>query len=114
MIKVKGKQVAPAELEAHLLSHPRISDCAVIGVPDERAGEVPRAYVVANVSELKGDAAQSLKKVILEYVREHKDRSMWLDLGGVEFVPSVPKSPSGKILRRMLKEQVGSEINSKL
>jgi acyl-CoA synthetase (AMP-forming)/AMP-acid ligase II len=50
LIKVKGMQVAPAELEAHLLSHPYVSDVAVIPVPDDRAGEVPKAYVVKSPS----------------------------------------------------------------
>ncbi len=113
MIKVKGEQVAPADLEAHLLSHPSISDCVVIGIPDQRAGEVPRAYVVLSASGIDGQAAQSLQKDILEYVREHKDRSMWLT-GGVEFVSIIPKSPSGKILRRVLKEKAAIETRSKL
>ena len=114
MIKVKGKQVAPAELEAHLLSHPEVGDCAVIGVPDERAGEIPRAYIVANANDLSREASHTLEKDIVEYVRKYKDSSMWLDAGGVEFVSSVPKSPSGKILRSVLMEQVARTARSKL
>ncbi|KAJ5182630.1 Acyl-CoA ligase inpC [Penicillium capsulatum] len=101
LIKVKGLQVAPAELEAHLLTHPAVSDCAVIAVPDEAAGEVPKAIVVKTASAGSDkDAEQSIKK----FVEEHKARHKWLK-GGVRFVDAVPKSPSGKILRRLLRDQ---------
>ncbi|KAE8153544.1 hypothetical protein BDV25DRAFT_127200 [Aspergillus avenaceus] len=102
LIKVKGLQVAPAELEAHLLSHPAVADCAVIAIPDEAAGEVPKAIVVKSGSAGKDDeqTAQSIKK----YVEEHKARHKWLK-GGIRFVDAVPKSPSGKILRRLIRDQ---------
>ncbi|KAJ5536207.1 Acyl-CoA ligase inpC [Penicillium frequentans] len=101
LIKVKGLQVAPAELEAHLLTHPAVADCAVIAIPDDMAGEVPKAIVVKTPSAGPDEtAAQSIKK----HVEDHKARHKWLK-GGVRFVDAVPKSPSGKILRRLLRDQ---------
>ena len=96
LIKVKGLQVAPAELEALLLHHPKIKDAAVIGVPHERLGEAPKAFVVRkNPSALE---ESEIKKYVEENISEHK----WL-AGGVEFIDEIPKSASGKILRRKLK-----------
>ncbi|KAF7587953.1 hypothetical protein BBP40_006492 [Aspergillus hancockii] len=102
LIKVKGLQVAPAELEAHLLTHPAVADCAVIAIPDEAAGEIPKAIVVKSSSAGNDDGqiAQSIKN----YVEEHKARHKWLK-GGIRFIDVVPKSPSGKILRRLLRDQ---------
>lgn len=92
LIKYKGFQVPPAELEAVLLTHPCIADAAVIPCPDDEAGEVPKAIVV-----LKQEAAPEM---ILNYVAErvapHKK------IRYLEFVDKIPKSPSGKILRRVL------------
>ncbi|KAI0449466.1 hypothetical protein F5B21DRAFT_494210 [Xylaria acuta] len=103
LIKVKGHQVAPAELEAHLLTHPAVNDCTVIPVPDERAGEVPKAFVVKSVS-VAGKPDEDVVRDICKHVEEHKARYKWLK-GGVEFIDVVPKSPSGKILRRLLKDK---------
>ncbi|KAF6844519.1 4-coumarate-ligase [Colletotrichum musicola] len=103
LIKVKGHQVAPAELEAHLLTHPAVADCAVIQVPDERAGEVPKAYVVRGAAYTKKPDAEVVAG-ICKYVEEHKARHKWLK-GGVEFVDIIPKSASGKILRRLLRDR---------
>ncbi|PYI15930.1 phenylacetyl-CoA ligase [Aspergillus japonicus CBS 114.51] len=102
LIKVKGLQVAPAELEAHLLTHPAVADCAVIAIPDDSAGEVPKAIVVRSPSATGSDedVIQSIKK----HVEEHKARHKWLK-GGVRFLDVIPKSPSGKILRRLLRDQ---------
>ncbi|KAI9929840.1 hypothetical protein ASPWEDRAFT_35048 [Aspergillus wentii DTO 134E9] len=101
LIKVKGLQVAPAELEAHILAHPDVADCAVIAIPDEAAGEVPKALVVKSPSAGSDEAtAASIKK----HVQDHKARHKWLK-GGVRFLDAVPKSPSGKILRRLLRDQ---------
>lgn len=97
LIKVRGFQVAPAELEDLLLSHPDVQDCAVIGIPDEKSGEVPKAYVVKrnpNLTELQ----------VQEFVEERMAHYKRLK-GGVEFVKEIPKSPSGKILRRYLRDQ---------
>ncbi|KAH7358503.1 luciferin 4-monooxygenase [Plectosphaerella cucumerina] len=103
LIKVKGHQVAPAELEAHLLTHPHVSDCAVIQVPDDRAGEVPKAYVVKAASAA-GKSDEDLACDIAKHVEEHKARHKWLK-GGIEFIEVIPKSPSGKILRRLLRDK---------
>ena len=101
LIKYKGFQVPPAELEGILISHPSVDDVAVVGIYDEnQATEVPRAYVVP----AKGvEADKRTEKDIVEWlatkVAGHKHLR-----GGVRFVDEVPKSASGKILRRVLKE----------
>ncbi|KAJ6499277.1 hypothetical protein C8R45DRAFT_110239 [Mycena sanguinolenta] len=96
LIKYKGLQVAPAELEALLISHPHILDAGVIGVYDEQlATEVPRAYVVADQSVISAKAIQDFVKSRLA---SHKQLR-----GGVEFLAAIPKSPSGKILRKDLR-----------
>ena len=92
LIKYKGLQVAPAELEAVLLTHPAISDAAVVRAPDEEAGEVPKAFVVAT-SPLTED---EVKAYVAERVAPFKKVRM------VQFVDEIPKAPSGKILRRVL------------
>ncbi|EDU41677.1 long-chain-fatty-acid-CoA ligase [Pyrenophora tritici-repentis Pt-1C-BFP] len=116
LIKVQGYQVAPAELEAHLLSHPMVKDCAVIQVPNEKTGEVPKAFVVKASSVGLEDNDRLVARDITKYVEQHKARYKWLG-GGVEFVDEIPKSPSGKILRRLLRDcekekrrQAGSKL----
>ena len=95
LIKYKGFQVPPAELEAVLVSHPSVADAAVIGVPDQEAGEVPKAYVV-----LKGEAtADELMAYVAKRVAPYKKIRL------VEVIDQIPKSASGKILRRVLVEQ---------
>jgi acyl-CoA synthetase (AMP-forming)/AMP-acid ligase II len=96
LIKVKGLQVPPAELEDLLLSHPKIADCAVIGVPDKRTGESPKAFVVRRDSTLT-------EKDVFEYVAERTAKYKHLN-GGIQFVESIPRSLAGKILRRELRE----------
>ncbi|AEO54782.1 hypothetical protein MYCTH_2297791 [Thermothelomyces thermophilus ATCC 42464] len=103
LIKVKGHQVAPAELEAHLLTHPAVDDCAVIAVPDERDGEVPKAFVVTPAS-MASRNKEEVAAEIIKHVRDHKAHYKWLK-GGIEFIDAVPKSPSGKILRRLLRDK---------
>ncbi|KAK7984315.1 Alpha/beta hydrolase fold-1 [Apiospora arundinis] len=110
LIKVNGHQVAPAELEAHLLSHPYVADCAVIQVPDEKAGEAPKAYIVKS-DESKGLSDKEVATAVSKYVEEHKARHKWLK-GGVEFFDAVPKSPTGKILRRLLRDKEKAERKS--
>ncbi len=95
LIKYKGLQVAPAELEAILLSHVDIADAAVIPVPDDEAGEVPKAFIVARVPM----TAEAVMAFVAERVSPYKK------VRRVEFVDAIPKSPSGKILRRLLVEQ---------
>ncbi|KAJ4985452.1 4-coumarate- ligase [Stagonosporopsis vannaccii] len=101
MIKVKGIGVAPAELENLLLGHPAVNDVAVTGIPDDRAGERPKAFVVLK----SGDRRDPVKagRAILEYVKEKRARHKWMT--EVEIVDSIPKSPAGKILRRKLREK---------
>jgi acyl-CoA synthetase (AMP-forming)/AMP-acid ligase II len=95
LIKYKGFQVAPAELEALLLTHPAVADAAVIPLADEEAGEVPKAYVV-----LKGQATEAaLMAFVAERVAHYKH------LRAVELVDQIPESASGKILRRVLVER---------
>ncbi len=95
LIKYKGMQVAPAELEGILLSHPAIADAAVIGSPDEEAGEVPKAFVV-----LKGQATpEEIMAFVAERVAPHKK------VRRLEVVSEIPKALSGKILRRLLIER---------
>ncbi|KAG8631292.1 hypothetical protein KVT40_000432 [Elsinoe batatas] len=99
LIKVSGHQVAPAELEAHILAHPAVDDVAVIQVPDKRSGEVPKAFVVRSESSQDDD---QLAREIVAWVANHKAHYKQIR-GGIEFVDVIPKSPSGKILRRVLR-----------
>jgi 4-coumarate--CoA ligase len=96
LIKYKGYQVAPAELEALLVAHPSIADAAVIGLPDAEAGEVPKAYVVP------ADGAAVTPDEVAAYVAEHV--APYKRLRAVELVEVVPKSASGKILRKQLRQ----------
>ncbi|KFY06560.1 hypothetical protein V492_07953 [Pseudogymnoascus sp. VKM F-4246] len=104
LIKVNGHQVAPAELEALLLSHPYVADAAVIPVPSDRSGEVPRAYVVKSSKVSIEENDRIVKRDIAKFVEENKSRYKWL-AGGIEFIDVIPKSPSGKILRRLLRDK---------
>jgi ribosome assembly protein SQT1 len=100
----QGHQVAPAELEAHILTHPAVNDCAVIPVPDDKAGEIPKAFVVKSPSVSLEDNDRMLARHIQRHVEKHKARYKWIT-GGVEFIDVIPKSPSGKILRRLLRDR---------
>jgi acyl-CoA synthetase (AMP-forming)/AMP-acid ligase II len=95
LIKYKGFQVPPAELEALLLTHPAIADAAVIPIPDEEAGEIPKAYV--KLSEEVSE--EEIMSFVAEHVAPHKKIRM------VEITEEIPKSASGKILRRVLVDQ---------
>ena len=92
LIKVKGFQVAPAELESVLRCHPAVADVAVIGVPDERAGELPKAYVVP--------ARQITPQELIDYVAARV--APCKRIHQVAFIDAIPTSPSGKTLRRLL------------
>jgi len=96
LIKYKGLQIAPAELESVLLSHPSVADAAVIPRADDTAGEIPHAFVV-----LKGPAtAEELMTFVAGRVASYKK------IRRLEFIDAIPKSASGKILRRVLRERV--------
>ena len=97
LIKYKGMQVAPAELEALLLTHPAVLDAAVIRKADEEAGEVPKAFVVLKPDDVsRATSAESIMGWVAERVAPHKR------IRHLEFVGEIPKSASGKILRRLL------------
>ena len=103
LIKYKGLQVPPAELEGLLLEHPAIADAAVIGKADVEAGEIPKAFVVRKAgAEISAEDVMSFvagEVATFKHVRE------------VEFVDSIPKNPSGKILRRVLIEEERAKAN---
>lgn len=99
MIKVKGIGVAPAEMEDLLLGHDKVEDVAVLGVEDEYSGELPKAYIVLKQGVSRGDA---VGRELLKYVQEKKVKHKWVK--EVEFIDEIPKSASGKILRRILRD----------
>ena len=96
LIKYKGFQVAPAEVEAVLVTHPAVADAAVVGAPDEEAGEVPKAFVVV----APGAAAPTLAE-LADFAAEHL--ATYKVVRRLEVVEAIPKSASGKILRRELR-----------
>jgi long-chain acyl-CoA synthetase len=102
MIKVRGFQVAPAEVEAVLHSHPAVQDCAVFGIPDGAGGEL----VVAAVATREPVEAAELSALVGERLASYKG------LSRVEFVSEIPRLPSGKVLRRVLKERHGCTSDS--
>ncbi|KAI4368501.1 hypothetical protein MLD38_017052 [Melastoma candidum] len=103
LIKYKGFQVAPAELEAILLTHSSIDDAAIVPLPDEEAGEIPAACVVLNPGAIETE------EDIIEYVASNV--AGYKKVRVVRFVDAIPKSPSGKILRRLLREELLEHIN---
>lgn len=110
LIKVRGFQVAPPELEAVLLSHPSIIDAAVIGISFNDANtEFPRAYVVRRPGD---EAAARLTEAdVQQYVLERLARFKALT-GGVRFVDAITRNPSGKILKRVLREEAKREVEA--
>lgn len=102
LIKYKGFQVAPAELEAVLVSHPAVADAAVVSAPDEEAGELPKAFVVRQAgADVGGDEVMAY---VAGRVAPHKK------VRQVEFIDEIPKSLSGKILRRVLREREDTNV----
>lgn len=97
LIKYKGFQVAPAELEALLLSHPAVGDAAVIGIPDVEAGELPKAFVVLK------PGTEATAEELIEHVAGHV--AHYKRIAAVAFLDEIPKSASGKILRRLLRNR---------
>ena len=96
MIKYKGFGIAPAEIEALLFEHPAVADCAVIGKPDDEAGEIPKAFVVTRDTTLTTEA-------LLAWARGRL--AGYKTLQEIQFVEAIPKTASGKILRRVLKDE---------
>jgi len=95
MIKYRGYQIAPAELEAILMEHPAVQDCAVVGMPDQDSGEIPKAFIVLREGMTAGPA--ELMAFVADRVAPYKK------IRDVAFIPEIPKNFSGKILRRVLK-----------
>lgn len=106
LIKYNGFQVAPAELEGIILSHPKVKDCGVIGIFDENSGELPFAFVV------KQPGVDMRSDEIIKHVQNNVSKTKWLH-GGVKFVDSIPKNPSGKILRKDMRKMY-KNLKSKL
>jgi len=109
LIKYKGFQVPPAEMEALLLQHPKIADSAVIGVySKEEVTELPRAYVVPKVKPQPGAESAAFSKEIQEWIRGRVAKHKFLR-GGVVIIDQVPKSGAGKILRKELRDLAKAE-----
>ncbi|KAG6573594.1 4-coumarate--CoA ligase-like 1, partial [Cucurbita argyrosperma subsp. sororia] len=104
LIKYKGFQVAPAELEAILLTHPSIEDAAVVPLPDKEAGEIPAASIVMTPN------AKETEDEIIKYVASNVAHYKKVRL--VHFVETIPKSPSGKVMRRLIKEKMIEKIRA--
>ncbi len=102
LIKVGGRQVAPAELEAVLLTHPAVADAGVVGSPDEKHGEVPKAFVVLKTSAQDEEIMEFVAGRVAPYKR----------IRHVEFVSEIPKSPAGKILHRILRDRERRNVNN--
>lgn len=105
LIKYKGFQVAPAELEAILLSHPSVHDAAVLALPDEEAGEIPVGCVV-----MKAEAKET-EEEIMSFVASNV--ASYKRLRMVKMVNAIPKSPSGKIMRRLLRDNIIQKMRPK-
>jgi len=97
MIKYRGYQIAPAELEAVLMEHPAVQDCAVVGISDMHSGEIPKAYIVLREGMVA--AAEELMAFVAERVAPYKK------IRDLAFISEIPKNFSGKVLRRVLKER---------
>ena len=95
LIKYKGYQIAPAELEELLLTHPTVADAAVIPLPDEEAGQIPKAFVVTSGSITPDEVTRFVAKHVAPYKK----------LRAVKIVEEIPKAPTGKILRRLLTDR---------
>ncbi|KAK1235162.1 hypothetical protein PQX77_001619, partial [Marasmius sp. AFHP31] len=103
-VKVKGYQVAPAELEATIIENSLVDDVCVVGMPDTYSGELPLAFVVpSQLARSREGEGEKVKKDIMEHVAQNKSR--FKHLTRVEFIEVVPRTPSGKLLRRDLRER---------
>ena len=97
LIKYKGFQVAPAELEALLITHPKVADVAVIGIPDDEAGEIPKAFVTTPAGE--SVTLEEIQALVSEHLVSYKQIQI------LEVIDEIPKSASGKILRKDLRNR---------
>ncbi|OSX62667.1 hypothetical protein POSPLADRAFT_1141924 [Postia placenta MAD-698-R-SB12] len=112
LLKVKGFQVAPAELEGFLLDHPDVSDVCIVGIQDDYNGDIPIAFVVPSANALlriQADAVEAdrIKHALVEYVAAGKAHYKQLT-GGVAFIDTIPRNASGKLLRRLLRDTARS------
>lgn len=103
LIKYKGFQVPPAELEAVLLRHPDVTDAAVIGLPDEQTGEIPVGYVTLRPGA--SASPEEIRRFVASQVAGYKQ------LRELEVIEAIPKSASGKILRRVLRDAAAAQAN---
>lgn len=110
LIKYKGFQIAPAELEALIITHPDVADVAVIGIPDKEAGELPKAFVVirADVNSSGADQIAQKSVDVMQFVNNQV--AGYKAVKEVQWVDAIPKSPSGKILRRLLRDNPPSPV----
>ncbi|EFR01406.1 4-coumarate-CoA ligase 1 [Nannizzia gypsea CBS 118893] len=106
LIKVRGNQVAPAELEGVLLDHPSVADAAVIGIT-RNGEEYPRAYITLKFG------TNATAEEIIDYMKQNVAPTKRLT-GGVVFVQEIPKNPSGKILRKVLRDRAAQEVQEEL
>ncbi|EED13572.1 AMP dependent ligase/synthetase, putative [Talaromyces stipitatus ATCC 10500] len=102
MIKVKGMQVSPADIEAALLLHPAVRDVAVIGIKDELSGERAKAFIVRFPDVMKDSSEEQLKESIREHVEKNLSELHWLH-DRITFLAEIPKNQSGKILKVKLR-----------
>lgn len=98
-------QVVPATIETVLLTHPEVLDTAVIGVPDELAGERPMAFVVRSSRDLSEEELEDLQDELDEWVQNKLHETHWLH-DRIVFVAEIPKSGTGKVLRKDLRAMV--------
>ncbi|KAJ6457515.1 hypothetical protein DFH09DRAFT_961487, partial [Mycena vulgaris] len=128
LMKVRGSQVTPAELEDHLMAHPYVADACVVSILDEYSGEISLALLVPSAAAKSSmEAGTDESAVCLPalrvpcllfisiirgqhcgHVSDHKVKEKWLT-GGVRFIDVVPKSPSGKLLCRILRDKLRAE-----
>ncbi|KAJ7484530.1 amp dependent CoA ligase [Mycena latifolia] len=113
MMKIRGFEVAPADLEGCILGHPLVQEVGVVGIKDASSGEVPLAFIVLTTRAAANcqrdpNIIPQIKKSIMEHVAERK--SSYKQLHNIEFVPAIPRYPSGKILRRKLQDQIKDQV----
>lgn len=103
-------QVVPADIETLLVTHPAVVEAAVIGIPDEVAGERPLAFVVRSASATVEFPIEELRDSIDDHVEGSLHETHWLN-GRIEFVSAIPKSQSGKVLKKELRATFATKRN---